>query len=93
LINYYMLFSALNSAYPGLKIHKVKFMHSKVGWKDPQMQRKFLDEFAKLKRFDPLDDEKWASVSHFDVQSAREVEQCSRRSMEGHKQHCQNALS
>jgi hypothetical protein len=36
-------------------------------WKDIKQQRKFFDEYAVSKQFDPLDAEKWYSISKKDI--------------------------
>ena len=40
------------------------------GWKSPRIQREFFDVFARSKNFDPLDAEKWYSITRRDVLNA-----------------------
>jgi len=53
--------------YPELTLKKGYFLKSKEGWKETGNQRKFFDDFAKSKNFNPLDSEKWYSVPHHDI--------------------------
>jgi len=57
---------ALITLYPELMLKEEDFLHSQV-WKTPEMRRKFLDEFAKFKQFDPLDATKWYSISNREI--------------------------
>jgi hypothetical protein len=43
---------------------------SGFGLKNPRQQRRFLDALAKSKHFDPLDPEKWYSISAKTIFSA-----------------------
>ncbi len=40
------------------------------GWKASQNQRKFCDAFARSKKFNPLDSEKWYSVTRYELSKA-----------------------
>lgn len=40
-------------------------------WQDPQNRRKFMDEYAKARNFDPLVPHNWYSVSRADVLSCK----------------------
>jgi len=60
-------FKALIELHPELKLKKEIFFRSKVGWKDPANQRNFYDTFARTKKFDPLDAEKWYSVTYNEI--------------------------
>jgi len=77
LLNYYNRsrrshIEALVKLYPELRLKKGNFLKLKnlKGWKEPGKQRKFFDEFARSKKFDPLDADKWFSVSHYDIRKA-----------------------
>jgi hypothetical protein len=39
-------------------------------WRKPERQRKFFEEFAKSKKFDPLDSEAWYSITRKEIISA-----------------------
>lgn len=56
------LINALIRNYPELSLNR-KFFSSNERMKAPERQRKFFDEFAKFNNFDPLDAEKWSSVT------------------------------
>jgi len=43
------------------------FLKSKKGWKSPENQRKFLDTFARSKKFNPMDAENWHYVTHDEI--------------------------
>jgi len=58
---------ALGKLYPELKENLLLF---KEGWKAPENQRKFFDEFARSKKFNPMDPENWYSVTRNDIQRA-----------------------
>jgi len=62
--------NALLELYPELMLKKENFLQSKGRWKALGKQRKFLDRFAKSKRFNPLDAEKWHSVTHNELKRA-----------------------
>jgi len=65
------LITALVELYPELVIQRNLFHYSKVhNWKEPLSRRKFLDEFAKSRQFDPLDAAKWSSIRHKDIINA-----------------------
>jgi len=49
--------------HPSVDWEKFSFFKSKKGWKAPENQRKFFDGFARSKNFNPLDAEKWYSVT------------------------------
>jgi len=38
-------------------------------WRDAAKRRKFMDDFAKSKNFDPLDVEKWYSVTMSEIRN------------------------
>jgi len=58
---------ALVQLYPELMLKKDIFLRSKKGWKLSENQRKFFDTFARSKKFNPLDAEKWYCISFKDV--------------------------
>jgi len=60
-------FKALAELYPELMLKKGNFFKSQEGWKANENQRKFFDEFAKSKHFDPLDTQKWYSFSRSEI--------------------------
>jgi len=45
-------------------------LQRRLDWKKPKQRREFLDEFAKSKKFDPLDAEKWYSIFKKDIINA-----------------------
>jgi len=59
--------NALRKAYPELMLNKKLFLQSQEGWKTTARQRRFFDDFAKSKQFDPLDAEKWSSISRKEI--------------------------
>jgi len=59
-------FRALADLYPELTLKKEIFLSTKK-WKEVKNQRKFFDEFARSKNFNPLDAEKWYSVSRKEI--------------------------
>jgi len=59
--------TALIKLYPELILKKENFYNSKEGWKAPHQQRQFFDEFAKAKKFDPLDDRKWYCITREEI--------------------------
>jgi len=74
LLHYYTgsYIKALVKLYPELVLKKGNFLkdkkgRKKAGWKTPGKQRKFFDEFARSKKFNPLDAEKWRSVTHNEI--------------------------
>jgi len=69
IINYYKrsYITALVKLYPELKLKKDNFLLSNEGWKSKARQRKFFDDFAKSKQFDPLDAEKWYSITRKEI--------------------------
>jgi len=54
---------ALVKLYPELRLKKENFLKSKEGWKTPAIQRSFFEAFARSNNFNPLDAEKWYSVT------------------------------
>jgi len=59
---------ALMNLYPELEFNTQKFkLSSRETWADPPIQRKFFDELADLKGFDPLNIGKWYQISSQDV--------------------------
>jgi len=58
---------SLVQLYPELMLKKENFLNSKEGWKAPENQRKFFDEFANSKNFNPLDAENWYSVNSNEI--------------------------
>jgi len=64
--------TALMEVYPELVLNKEKFFQSKgiMVWKTPDQRRKFFDDFAKSKQFNPLDAEKWYITTLRDITSA-----------------------
>jgi len=74
LLNYYNRshIEALVKLYPELMLKKGKFVKFKGGWKAPQWKsprkrRRFFDEFAESKGFNPLKAENWYSVLKVDI--------------------------
>jgi len=61
---------ALVKLYPELMLKKEKFLMSKKGWKSPPNRRNFFDEYARSKKFNPLDAEKWYSVTYHEIRKA-----------------------
>jgi len=57
---------ALVELYPEVKLESRNFFHSKAS----QQQRKFFDNFAKSKQFDPLDARKWYSITEKEIVQA-----------------------
>jgi hypothetical protein len=45
-------------------------IHKTLGFKRADKRRKYLDEFAKSNKFDPLDADKWYTVSNRDIAQA-----------------------
>jgi hypothetical protein len=77
--------ASLIHLYPELKLEKSKFRNIgglikhmcevidlifTESWEDPKKRRKFLDNFAQSKNFDPLDAEKWKSITYQDIRDA-----------------------
>jgi len=58
---------ALVQLYPELNLKREKFFRHEKGWKAPANQRNFLDTFARSNNFNPLDAEKWYSVTHSEI--------------------------
>jgi len=58
---------ALVTIYPEIKENLLQL---KEGWKALGKQRAFFDEFARAKHLNPLDAEKWYSVSHTEILKA-----------------------
>jgi len=61
---------ALIKLYPELRLKKKNFLQSVEGWKEPERQRKFFENFAISKAFDPLDAEKWYSIHKREILEA-----------------------
>jgi len=61
---------ALVELYPELNLRKESFLKSKERWIEPEQHRKFFDKFAQSKQFDPLDAEKWYSITRKEITSA-----------------------
>jgi len=61
---------SLMQVYPELMLKKGNFVMSKIGWKAPANQRNFFDGFARSKNFNPLDVEKWHSVTRDEIRRA-----------------------
>jgi len=61
---------ALVKLYPELKLKKGNFLNSKKGWKSLGNQRKFFDDFARSKNFNPLDSGNWYFITCKDVRRA-----------------------
>jgi len=66
---------ALMKLYPELSLKKGSFLESKKGrkqsrWKAVGKRRNFFEEFSKSKNFDPLDAQKWYSITHGDIMRA-----------------------
>jgi len=61
---------ALIELYPEIILKERDFLRSKWGWKETEKQRKFFDEFARSKNFNPLDSEKWYFVSQQEIHKA-----------------------
>jgi len=61
---------ALMQLYPELTLEKRNFWKSESGWKVPRIQRNFFDEFARSKKFSPLDANNWYSVTLSEVITA-----------------------
>jgi len=59
--------AALIKLYPEVIFQKERFFEV---WKIPHERRKFFDEFATSKQFDPLDSGKWYSVTRRDILKA-----------------------
>jgi len=63
--------TALMKIYSEINLKKEKFLHHKeINWKDTAKQRTFFDNLAKSKQFNPLDAQKWYTITHRDVISA-----------------------
>jgi len=63
---------ALVKLYPELTLKHGNFLKFSRGWRAPgwkelAKQRKFFDNYAKSKNFNPLDAEKWYSVTHYQI--------------------------
>jgi len=62
---------ALIQVYPQLNFQKDQFVNWRRGsWKDPQLRRKFFDEFAASKKFNPLDAKMWYCFSSTEIRRA-----------------------
>jgi len=72
ILNYYneLHMEALAKLYPELGLKLENFLHYQ-GWKLAEQRRKFFDELAKSKLFDPLDATKWYSVTRKDVTTTK----------------------
>jgi len=53
--------------YPELLLKKENFLKFRRGWSVLGNQRKFFDEFARSKNFNPLDAKNWYSVTHNEI--------------------------
>jgi len=64
-------FQALMKLYPELGLQREKFVNYKAGdWKSVRAQRKFFDDFARSKKFNPLDASVWYSILLRDILKA-----------------------
>jgi len=61
---------ALVKLYPEVIWKKGNFLKSKKGWKSLTNQRSFFEGFARSQNFNPLDAERWYSVSRSDITRA-----------------------
>jgi len=59
---------AIMQIYPEIMMKKENFFKWK--WKSPNQHRKFLNDFAKDKQFDPLDAAQWQSITNLDIVNA-----------------------
>jgi len=71
-LNYYhgSHVKALVKLYPELMLKRENFWKSRKGWKAPAYQRKFFEGFARSKKFNLLDAEKWYSITRREIKRA-----------------------
>jgi len=62
--------TALLDLYPELMLQRKEFLNFPDKWQNPKIRRKFLDDFASIRQFDPLDAEQWYSITHNEIKRA-----------------------
>jgi len=58
---------ALVQIYPELRFKMENFFPSEKGWKATKNRRKFFDEFARSRNFNPLDAKNWRSITRNEI--------------------------